>query len=215
MIQSFRQRLLKQFVLLSVSLGIPLLICLIVLSSMVPRARIGTLSQATAAQIAESLTTNLGLNLISLNPSYSIQGHKLQTQPVFIKIASKAKEALVKRTQSETIRNLLQDSIAYEIQLIVIAADMAETSQVGTVISSLDSQQIGDTFNYALYDDTDISAQATQVTTGSYGGKWTAFAPVFDKSSCPPKSSCLDSSSREYTSQRANRATTRYRDCRP
>lgn len=180
MIQSFRQRLLRQFILLSVSLGIPLLICLIVLSSMVPRARISTLSQATAAQISESLSTNLGLELISLNPGYSIQGHKLQTQPMFLQIASKAKDALVKRTRNEYFKELLQDHIANEIQLIMISADMSAGSLVGTVVAALDSQQIGDTFNYALYDDSQISPTSTQVNIGDEGDRWTAFSPVFN-----------------------------------
>lgn len=147
---------------------------------MVPRARISTLSQATAAHIAESLSTNLGLNLISLNPGYSLQGHKLQTQPMFLQIASKAKEALVKRSQSETIRALFEDSIAYQIQLIIISAEMAEGSQVGTVVSALDSEQIGDTFNYALYEDINISPNTTGVEIGYHGKVWTAFAPVFN-----------------------------------
>lgn len=180
MIQSFRQRLLKQFILLSVSLGIPLLICLIVLSSMVPRARISTLSQATAAQISENLSTNVGLELISLNPGYSVQGHKLQTQPMFVQIASKAKDALVKRTRNEYFRELLRDHIAHEIQLVMISADMSAESLVGTVVAALDSDKIGDTFNYALYEDEQITPSSSQVNIGTYGDKWTAFSPVFN-----------------------------------
>lgn len=184
MVQNFRQRLLKQFILLSVSLGIPLLVCLIVLSSMVPRARIGTLSQATAAQIAETMSTNLALNRISLNPQFSIEGHRLQTQPVFFPIANKARDALVRRTENAYFREILEDFIAKEIQLIMIPAELGDSSQSGIVVAALDSQQIGATFNYDHYDDELIHPLSSRANLGSHdsesGNRWTAFAPVFD-----------------------------------
>jgi sigma-B regulation protein RsbU (phosphoserine phosphatase) len=188
MIQSFRQRLFKQFILLSVSLGIPLLICLVVLGSMVPRARIGTVSLATAAQIAEVLTTNLALRKITLNPNFSVEGHKLQTQPVFYPIASKTRDALVRRSGEDFVRQLLEEYIATEIQLVITPKSpegSALSPQLGTIIAALNTEQLGQSFNYAVYEDEDISASLSEARTGNQGAggddKWSAFAPVFDK----------------------------------
>ena len=188
MIQTFRQRLLKQFILLTVSLGIPLLFCLIILSSMVPRARIGTVSLATAAQVAETLSTYVALKRIILNPRFSIEGHKLQTQPVFYPLASKSREALVKRSGNDFVRQLLEEYIAIEIQLIIIpqpANESAKQQQQGMVIAALNSEKIGQSFNYALYEDDEINAHLREAIVGDQGssgqGLWSAFAPVFDE----------------------------------
>jgi serine phosphatase RsbU (regulator of sigma subunit) len=188
MIQTFRQRLLKQFILLTVSLGIPLLICLIILSSMVPRARIGTVSLATAAQVAETLSTYVALKRIILNPRFSIEGHRLQTQPVFYPLASKSREALVKRTGNDYVRQLLEEYIAIEIQLIIIPQptnENAKQQQQGMVIAALNSDKIGQSFNYTLYEDDEINANLREAIVGNQGddgqGLWSAFAPVFDE----------------------------------
>jgi serine phosphatase RsbU (regulator of sigma subunit) len=185
-IQNFRQRLFKHFILLSVSLGIPLLACLVVLGSMVPRAHIETISLATAAQIAERLSTNVALNRISLNPNFSIEGHRLQTQPVFFPVASKTREALVKRTGSTFSRYLLEKYIATDIQLVMIPAsfDGIENQQMAIVIAALDATQLGKQFDYSVYEDEDIGANlqdARIANQGSRGsGRWSAFAPVFN-----------------------------------
>lgn len=187
MIQNFRQRLFKHFILLSVSLGIPLLACLVVLGSMVPRAHIETISLATAAQIAERLTTNVALDRISLNPNFSIEGHRLQTQPVFFPVASKTREALVKRMGSSFSRYLLEKYIATDIQLVMIPASFEgiENQQKAIIIAALDASQLGKQFDYGVYEDDDIGAQIQDARIANQGSKgtglWSAFAPVFNK----------------------------------
>lgn len=187
MAQNFRQRLLKQFIILNVSLGVPLLLGLLLLGSMIPRSQIGTLTAATAAQIAETISTNLALKRISLSPEYSIEGHRRQTQPVFYPIASKTREALVKRAGNDFFRRAVENYIATDIQLVITqlsGKDAEEHYRFGTVVASLESKQIGDSFDYARFGEGDINPDIVQVEIGETRGSdedlWSAFAPVFD-----------------------------------
>lgn len=182
MAHTFQQRLFRQFVLISVLLGLPLLGCIVVLGTQVPRAHIASVSLATAANIAEAMSTNLALNRITLNPAFSVEGHVRQTQSVFYPIASKAREALLRRTDSDFIRELLTEYIATDIQLLLSPSDQQSRGQI---VAALNKEQIGEWLEYAGYQDNDVSAKMDVLEFGYFKldgtRQWSALAPVFDR----------------------------------
>ena len=187
MAKNFKQRLLRHFTLLNLALGLPLLLCIYALGSSIPRTIIDMANITTAANIAENLSTNLALGRITLNAKYSSQGHQLQTQPVFYPLASKAREALVKRVRNNLLKQLFEWHIATNIQLILSPESAPSETQpqfYGTVVAALDNQQIGQSFQYLLYDDDNIHSRLKTTITGQNNtGEVryrSGFAPVFN-----------------------------------
>lgn len=171
----FRSKLLLTLLAVSGILTVPLVLLLLLLAWVVPRAGIGATTQVAAAQIAERVRPQDVRRLQNVADPLA----RRQAIRRFRAIAEESRRAIISRTSETELQLMFEFRIAPTINLISVPAE----GGLATVIAGLEDADIGQPFDldrfpelrpnldYIVIDDDDALE----------GGSLSTFAPVRDE----------------------------------
>lgn len=170
----FRSKLLLTLLAVSGILTIPLVLLLLLLAWVVPRAGIGAATQVAAAQIAERIRPQDVRRLRNVaDPPMREQARRR-----FRDIAEESRRAIITRTSDPKLQLLFEFRVAPKINLISVPDQGASAR----IIAGLDDSEIDQPFDFARFPELTPGLDHIVIDDDDRleGGPLSTFAPVRD-----------------------------------